>query len=190
MIKAQDKPVTTAAPTAGAFEQLEATLRSLVTEHERLLVLTVEHRGAIAAADARALSVCIARQNEVVQRIAALERQRQGIVGAIMRMPAAQGPARLAQAQPTMSTVAAHAPEPVRSRLAAVTTALRELLHKLHTEHLAVRSAAETLSAHMEGLMRQVCQRMSHAGTYGRGGLAGAGGQSSVQVVSSVDVRS
>jgi hypothetical protein len=172
----------------GAFEQLEVILRLLVGEHERLLALTGEHGRAIATANVHALSVCIGKQNEVVQRIAALERQRQGLVGAIMRMPALQGPARLAQTQPTMSAVTANAPEPVRSRLAAVTAVLRELLTKLHREHMVVRSAAETLSAHMEGLMRQVVQRMSHAGTYARGGLAGT--QSAVQVVSSVDVRS
>ena len=76
------------------------------------------------------------------------------------------------------------------SRLTSVAAALREILHRLHGEHMAVRSAAETLSSHMEGLVRQVCQRMSHAGTYGRGGLAGADGRGGVQVVSSVDVRS
>jgi hypothetical protein len=85
-----------------------------------------------------------------------------------------------------MTMVTASAPEPLRTRLGMAATALRELLHKLHKEHMALRSAAETLSAHMEGLMRQVCQKLSHAGTYARAGHSAAG----VQVVSSMDVRS
>ncbi|HMN40137.1 MAG TPA: flagellar export chaperone FlgN [Phycisphaerales bacterium] len=190
MIQAQPKSTAGAAPAMGAFEQLEATLRLMVSEHERLLVLTGEHKAAIGAADMRRLGVCIGKQNEVVQRIAALERQRQGIVGAIVRMPAVQGPARLSQEQPTFSGVAAQAPEPVRSRLTSVAAALREILHRLHGEHMAVRSAAETLSSHMEGLVRQVCQRMSHAGTYGRGGLAGGGGRGGGEGGSAGDVRS
>lgn len=89
-----------------------------------------------------------------------------------------------------MSIVTAGAPEPVRTRLAGVAAALRDVLNRLHREHLAIRAAAEALSSHMEGLMRQVYQRLSHAGTYGRGGAPAGAVGGGVQVVSSVDVRS
>jgi hypothetical protein len=179
------------AGAAGPFEQLDAVLRQLLAEHERLLALAGEHKAAISAADGRALGLCIGRQNEVVQRIAGLEKQRQVIVSAIVR-PGTPAPAKGARPgfsthpEPTMAVIAAHAPEPMRTRLAGVASALRDLLNRLHKEHQAVKAAAETLSAHMEGLMRQVCQRLSHAGTYARGGAMG----NSVQVVSSMDVCS
>jgi hypothetical protein len=41
------------------------------------------------------------------------------------------------------------------------------------------------VAAHMEGVLRQIAGRLSHAGTYGRGGAVDA----SVQVVSALDVR-
>jgi hypothetical protein len=167
-----------------AFEHLEVVLRHLLAEHERLLALAGEHKAAIAAADGRALGLCIGRQNEIVQRIAGLERERQTIVAAIVR-PGSSKPG-MAGHDATLTKVTAAAPEPVRSRLAGAGVALRDILNRLHKEHQAVKAASETLSAHMEGLMRQVCQRLSHAGTYARGGSVGA----SVQVVSAMDVRS
>lgn len=182
----QPHPVKTPTPAA-PFEQLDGVLRQLLSEHEKLLLLTGEHKAAIAAADGQALGRCVVRQNEVVQRIAALEKQRQTIVTAIVRP--APSKAGTPVKEPSMSTVAACAPEPVRTRLAGAAGALREVLNRLHNEHLAVRAAAEALSSHMEGLMRQVYQRLSHAGTYGRGG-ASAGASGAVQVVSAMDVRS
>lgn len=159
------------------YEQLDAVLRQLVIEHEKLLAQASEHRRAIAQADAAALGASMAAQQILVQRIAALERQRQTIVSGIAR----------ADAQSVRFTdVTARAPEPIRSRLAGVAKSLREVLNALHQEHIALRVAAETLSMHMEGLLRQVCRGLSHTGTYARRGAM----DSSVQVVSSMDVRS
>jgi hypothetical protein len=180
------RPASPAITPAAAFEQLDGVLRLLLAEHETLLALTSQHRAAISAADGHALGACIGRQNEVVQRIASLEKQRQAIVSAIVRpAPARPGAFPQPAQDPSLSTVASFAPEPIRMRIIAVAGALRDLLNRLHNEHLAVKVAAETLSAHMEGLMRQVCQRLSHAGTYARGGAVSA----SVQVVSSMDLR-
>jgi hypothetical protein len=174
--KAQTPPPAPASPE-GTFEQLDIVLRQLVTEHEKLLGLAAEHRRAIAQADAAALGVCLGHQQAIVQKITGLERQRQTIVHALIRG---------GNKNVRMSEVTAHAPEPMRSRLAGVAAALREILNKLHQEHLALHRAAETLSMHMEGLLRQVCRGLSHTGTYARGGAI----DSSVQVVSSMDVRS
>jgi hypothetical protein len=168
-----------------AFEQLDATLRLLVAEHQKLLALADEHRRAIMQADAQGLNACLAKQSEVVQRVSDLERRRQGIVLGITRS-APPKPGSPAGRVPTMSEVTIHAPEPVRGRLTSVAGALRELLNTLHQKHRALKQAAETLSQHMEGLMRQVCRELSHTGTYARRGSI----NSSVQVVSAVDLRS
>jgi len=171
-------------PVAPAtYEDLDAVLRELLAENERLLAHAIDHREAIKRADAAALNAAIVGQNTIVQRIAALERRRQAIVAYLS--PAPKG-ASHAAAQIKVSSVIAGAPEPIRSRIAALAAALRELLNKLHREHQAVRSAAETLSAHMEGLMRHICRGLSHAGTYARCGSI----DSSVQVISAVDMRS
>lgn len=172
---------TAPAPANADFDKLDGVLRELLTEHERLLALTREHQRAIATADAAGIAACISAQGEIVHRVAALEKLRQTLV------------ARLASATKhttgrslTITMLASAAPAPIRDRLTAVATALRELLNTLHREHIAMRLAAETLSTHMEGLMRQVCRRLSHAGTYARGG----GFDASVQVVSTLDVKS
>ena len=62
---------------------------------------------------------------------------------------------------------------------------LKTLMNELQRERGTVRAATESLLAHMEGLMRQVARKLSHAGTYGPQGAVGAGNQ---QVVSGLDV--
>lgn len=169
----------------GALDQLETVLRDLLAEHERMLALTTEHRRAISEADIGALRRCMEGQGEIVSSIATLERKRQAIVAGLTgQRPLAAPP--IGAPKVTMTTLAKGAPEPVRSRLISVSAALRDLLNRLHGEHLALRQAAETLSAHMEGVMRQVCRTLSHAGTYARSGAI----DSSVQVVAALDVRS
>jgi len=173
-------PITTAPP----LDRLEQVLSGLVTQHTRLLAHTVEHRRAISEADLPALRACLEEQGDLLQSIVALERERQGIVGAMIgsATPAQAGLA----AKITMSSLAARAPEPSRTRLADVAAALRDVLGRLHHEHQALRLAATTLSTHMEGIMRQVGRSLSHAGTYARSGAVDSG----VQVVSAFDVRS
>ncbi len=169
-----------AGSTVADFDKLDGVLRSLLGEHERLLALAKEHQRAIAQADAAGLSSILAEQAEILHRVTGLEQLRRALVSRLAGAMPKQG-------QPqTVTALAAHAPAPLRDRLTSVAAALRELLNTLHREHQAVRQAAETLSSHMEGLMRQVCRRLSHAGTYARGG----GFDASVQVVSSLDVRS
>ncbi len=173
------KPLMKPAPpsTLSPYEQLDAVLRQLVIEHEKLLTQAGEYRRAIAQADAAALGASMEVQQTLTQRIVVLERQRQEIVAGLTR------------ADPKgvrFADVAARAPEPMRSRLAGVVNALREVLNALHREHIALRQAAETLSMHMEGLLRQVCRGLSHTGTYARRGAM----DTSVQVVSSMDIRS
>ncbi|MBY0311528.1 MAG: flagellar protein FlgN [Phycisphaerales bacterium] len=173
------------APSIADFDKLDGVLRELLSEHERLLALAKEHQRAIATADIAGLTQCMTAQGEVIQRVAALEKLRQALVGRIAAATPAVATAGNAKTL-TISMLALRAPAPVRDRLTAVAAALRDLLNTLHREHQAMRQAAETLSTHMEGLMRQVCRRLSHAGTYARGG----GFDASVQVVSSLDVRS
>jgi hypothetical protein len=111
-----------------------------------------------------------------------MERDRQR---AVMAMTHATGGAGSASAKPTVMQICKCLAAPWRERLLAAADKLREVLNRLHQEHTALRVAAQELSGHMEGLLRQVCRKLSHAGTYGRGGSI----DSSVTVVTSLDVR-
>jgi hypothetical protein len=171
--------------------ELEGLLKDLLAEHERLLALAGEHRAAIRGADAAALGECVKRQNQAVQRIAELETRRLTLAA---RMGAAPAPgvggrgvatAVAGAERPTVTRLAASLTEPLRGRVMAIASRLREVLERLRKEHAALREAAGVLGAHMDGLMRQITGRLSHAGTYGRRGAVDA----RVQVVSALDVR-
>lgn len=169
------------APSPDSFaEQLETTLRGLVSAHEELLSLAAAQRSAISRADPRALADITAAQAAVVHRVVELERQRQVLVAAIVKST----PVR--DARPTITALARSLADPVRSRLIGLADRLRDVLNRLQAEHAAVRAAAESLSAHMEGLMRQICRKLSHAGIYARSGVI----ESSAPIVTALDVRS
>jgi hypothetical protein len=170
------RAATVSAPISAA-EVLEGVLRALVAEHDALLKIAGRHRAAIAAADPRAMAACLAEQGAAAERITLLERRRQAAVAELTRAP---GSARL-----TISQVTRTLADPMRTRLLTVADRLRDVLNLLHTEHAAIRAAAELLSSHMEGLMRQVCRRLSHAGTYARTG----GIDATTTVTTALDLR-
>lgn len=174
-----------AAPTidrrAEAAEALDAALRGLVSAYEEMLKLAALHRAAIQHADVRALADVMAAQAAVADRVTELEQQRQAAAAAMMKAAGIAGSSKVTIAQLVRSIA-----EPARVRLLALADRLRELLNKLHTEHMALREAAQALAGHMEGLMRQVYRRLSHSGTYGRTGTVDTGGA----VVTTLDVRS
>lgn len=178
-------PTKAISPQAAAgtdLDHLDTLLRELIAEHESLLAVTIEHRKALSEADLSGLSRCIQEQNRLVQRIAAIDIRRATVVRSIQ---AADGtPAGSADA-PTVSAIAGAAPEPARSRLLGLGGRLRDLLNTLHREHQSLKLAAETLAAHVDGVMRQVCRHLSHTGTYARSGSVEAG----AGVMTGLDVR-
>lgn len=175
-------PIANGARIDAAAEELDQVLRGLIAAHEELLGLAAAHRSAISRADVRALAEVTGAQAAVAERVGELERQRQAAVAVMAR---AAGPA--SGGRPTTITqIVRVLAEPVRARLLALAERLREVLNRLHNEHKALREAAEALSGHMEGLMRQVCRRLSHAGTYARSGVV----DTSAPVMTALDVRS
>ena len=176
-----------------AVAELETLLRGLLAEHGELLNLAAEHRRAISKADSAALAACLAQQGQVVQRVADLERRRMSLMVRLSDRLRSSGVERAlgSGVQPvvpdriTITSLARTLPEPVRTRLIAVAERLRELLERLHREHLVLKEAAAALASHMEGVMRQVGRAFSHAGTYGRRGAV----DGAVQVISGLDLR-
>lgn len=171
--------------------ELETLLRELLVEHEQLLTVAEMQKRAIAGANTDALASCVHQQNVIVQRVAELEKRRLGLVARLgERLRPAQarkgGDAGIVPDRPTIAWLAQTFPEPTRGRVIAAADRLRELLVRLHKEHVALKDATTTLATHMEGVLRQVAGRMSHAGTYGRRGIV----ETRVQVVSTLDMKS
>jgi len=172
--------------------ELETLLRELLLEHEQLLTVTGMQKQAISKADTGALATCVHQQNVIVQRVAELEKRRLGLVA---RLGERLRPAHSAKIgsqsgivpdRPTIAWLAQTFPEPTRGRVVAAADRLRDLLAKLHKEHVSLKEATTTLATHMEGVLRQVAGRLSHAGTYGRRGIV----ETRVQVVSTLDMKS
>lgn len=160
-----------------AVERLEPLLQSMIVEHECLLELCKQHQDAIRIADTDQLAKVIEQTNEIMCRIGRLDQQRDAIARSVS--PATQ-------AQPTITEMSRHLPEPARGRTKDLADQLRGLAKQVHEEHTVLRAASEVLMIHMSGLMQQVSQRLSHSGTYGRHGVVEAGSQ---QVVSGIDIR-
>lgn len=173
-----DRSVGSVAGDAGA--ELVARLDDLIEAHETLLAMAREHRGLIARADGAGVEALSVRQGELVRRIATLEQHRRAAARALVGRGGRRG-----DAEPTLQQVCAALPEPRRTEVAARAEKLRGLLGRVREEHRVVRRATTLMLGHMEGLMRQVAQALSHAGTYSRQGAIGAG---SAAVVSALDL--
>lgn len=170
---------------ARALEELDAAVRELIVEHERLLLAVADQREAVSRADGPGLNAAILLQGESAQRIAQIERRRIAAVAALAA-PAKAGSRPVQAGQVRLTELAATLPEPGRARLLESASALKAVLERLHREYAVMKEAASQLAAHLEGITRQVYAKLSHTGSYARSGSLRA----PVQVVSSLDIRS
>ena len=83
-----------------------------------------------------------------------------------------------------MQDIARVVPEAARGKLLELGARLRECIETVRAEQAVVEAASRALLGHMEGLFRQVSARLSHAGTYGRGGGVYPG----LQVVAGIEL--
>lgn len=171
-----------AAATAALVESLESALGGLIEEHERLTELARAQRAAIAAADAAALERVAREQRERMQAIAALDARRHE---AAAQLAARYGVARQG-AGPTVTAIAAAMPGSGGDRLRLLADRLRGTLRTLQREHEVIRAAAETVFAHIDGLMQQLSRRLSQTGTYTRPGARAP----AVNLASAIDLTS
>ena len=171
---------------AKALDELDAAVRDLVAEHERLIVAVGIQREAVATADGQKLNAAIIQQGESAQRIAQIERRRIAAVAALSP-PAKAGSRPATQpGQVRLTDLAATLSEPGRARLLESVGLLKIVLERLHREYAVLKEAASQLASHLEGITRQVYAKLSHTGAYARSGSLRA----PVQVVSSLDIRS
>jgi len=148
------------------LDQLEALLGQLDAEHEQMLTLLAVKREAMRQAKPAAVSDCCERENERVQKIVAIEKRRQVIVGEIT---AALTPGA---AQPlTITQIADRVGEPRRGRLLVLRQRVRDRMHRVARENAVARAATDGLLRHVQGLIQQVSKTLAGSGTYGRAGM-------------------
>lgn len=143
---------------------LERLLEALLAVHRGLLEVTARQRDAVRRADTVAMDACLREQMAGLARAAELERERAALVARV-------APGGLGRGVPvTLTALAGLVEGPARERLLGLAGELRTLVVRLREEQAVVRAASATLLSHMDGVMKQVAQRLSHAQTYGRRG--------------------
>jgi len=139
--------------------RFEAILGSLIETHEQMLAVALDHRAAISRADAVAVQACVGQQAVLSARVATLETERRAVTAAL----APGGPG---SPSPTIATVAQKLPEPARGRILAAAARLRDVLIRLQRENHILRTATQSLMAHMDGLIQQVARALSQTRLY------------------------
>lgn len=161
------------------LRELGAVIDGLITTYEGLLDSANTRREAMHSADTGALSRCMERDAGLVQEIAQLETRRERVVAQLANdLGSDKG------AHTTLTWIARRAPEPWRESLVERADKLRVLIHESRKAGEQTRLAAEILSTHMQGLMKQVHAKLNHAKTYGRLGSVETGRS----VVSALDL--
>jgi len=162
-------------------DRLEALMRELIVCYEQLETIGAMRHEAMRTADTDRLGACIRQENELVQRIAGVEKERIEVVGRLTEEVGAPG-----EGAATMRWLAGRVPEAAGGRLRSLADRLREVIGAVGRQNRVSRETAERLVCHMSGLIQTVAWRLNHAKTYGRSGVMSAG----PSVVSALDVTS
>jgi len=168
-----DAPALDRRPAHEIAEKVEPLVLELIEAHESMIKLLETHRAAISSADPRNIEPIISEERVLFDRIAELERRTREALGH-----------KTGQGGLKVSALAESLAEPARSRLASSASYLRALHARGEVLRSSVREASLAMAVHLDGLMRQVAQRLSHAGTYGQRGRV----ESAAPVVSGLDV--
>jgi hypothetical protein len=160
---------------------LERVLRAELDLHQQLLRCVREKRESVrTAAIARVTEICV-QERTLVQALTTVEKQRVKIIGDLSKVMKPESTQPL-----TLTAIALETASPQQDRLLAFAGQLRETVTDLRRESSIVRSAAESLSRHMSGVVQTVHAALSRARVYGDRGQIAMGSQ----VQSVVDIRS
>jgi hypothetical protein len=154
---------------AGLPERLRALLAELTRAYTAMESLAESRQRAMSGADLNALGASVQQENQIVQRIAALDEERASIV----RLVAQES--RLDPATTTITQLASKLPEPWQSELTDEARRLRVLIERVQRVNAAGQLAADKLARHMQGLIQAAERWHSHAGVYGRSGAVRTG---------------
>ncbi len=171
--------MTTALPTHARLDEttqasVERLVFELIDKHERLLDALGAQRVAMAAADPARLGEAGQRCADLLEGIGILEDERRALLG-----EGDSGP------RTTISQLATSMDADRRERVLDLGARLRSLVERCRLEQSSLRAAAEALTGHMEGMIRQVISRLSHTGAYDQSGRVEQG----AAVVSALDLK-
>ena len=198
--------------TPALLDRFEVMLDELIGVHQSMLRDTAAHRAAIAAADQAAIARALAAQQAAGERLAELQRQRHALIRTMLGAPALpplpvgklgvnrsplreQGVGQTPTPNPrdhadpasvSVTMIVAAAPQARRAGLINRGESLRELVTRVADQRRVVRMAADSLLAHMQGLIVQIGRHLSHSGTYTRPNTP----PPSSQVLSALDMTS
>jgi hypothetical protein len=158
-------------------QALDALLNDLLNVHRALLIAAEDHRSALRAADGTRVQAAAERAATLHQLNTLLDQRRRELVAA-HPIPG-QPPEKV-----RLSDLAMLVEQPDRDRLLGLAEETKAVMSRVNDEHRTIRVATDVLLAHLEGLMRQVGQTLSHARTYTRKGFVEAGSP----VVSALDL--
>jgi hypothetical protein len=161
--------------------EIEPVVLELIGVHETLIGALERHREAIGAADPRTIGPLIEEERAHFARIAELDRRARLALG---HAPRTVNGATPASGGLRITELADRLGGEDGARLRASAEYLRVLVKRADALRGSVRDASAAMAAHLDGLMRQVAQRLSHAGTYGSAGTV----ESKASVVSGLDV--
>jgi len=145
--------------------QLEELLRKQIAMQSRLAAVLVAKMDACRHVQRERIIELHHQENEQLQSMAELEKQRLMLVAQITQMidPQAAQPFRLRE-------LAERLEDPMRGRLLVLRQQWVEKLHEVKRESTVARQAAETMLRHMQGLVHTITAAVSGIGTYSRTG--------------------
>lgn len=145
--------------------QLEDVLVKQAAAAERLEAILKQKLDAVRRAQHDRMTDYSRLENEQVQVIGDLEKQRLVLVAELTQLvdPDASQPLRLGE-------LAERLPEPMRGRLLVLRQQLRQRLQATQHETSVARLAAETLLHHIQGIVQTISGALSGVGTYGKQG--------------------
>lgn len=165
---------------AAAAAKLEATLTELERVYDELETLGAARIEAIRSGDLPMVAKTIGAEGEIAKQIAELDKQRTeaaGELGALLDLNADSISA---------SALAKKAAGKVGDAVLDAAGRLRAVIERVQQQNARAQIAAQTLAAHMQGVLRAAQGKLNHSGAYGARGVVAPG----PSVVSMLDMVS
>ena len=158
-------------------ELLKRMLAVQIDAQRTLLSCVQQKREAIRTANIDTITALCQQENEIIQKVATLEKKRLALVGRITQRVSPQAAKPL-----SLNEIADAAGDGLGPRLRTQAQTLREAIQAVRRESSIVNAAAATLSRHMAGIMQTVNSALSRIGVYERKGRISVGTQMDFRV--------
>ena len=145
---------------ANPLKDLVALLQAQCAAHDELLAQIAAHRQSLRKGTAESIVAALAAQNELVQRISEMEKQRLRLAAELTLSinPKAKRPMTLVELFPHLDAASAQRLTPLRDTL-------RDKAEQVRRELSPLRTASESLLRTMQGMLREMSSA-ANAGLY------------------------